>query len=586
MNISSHFYQRYENWVVLLLLLLLSYPLFFHKLGDRDIWSPDEDEYVQVNREMVRDGHWIFPTANGRPYYIKPPLFNWLGSALSLLNGKVTEYTSRLPSATAAALGLVLIYFLGKRLFGQRAALLSALILGTTPLYIEFGRWIQINMISTVLLTACLVLFYRGYTDERKRPAAYLLMYVPAGLGTLNMGPVNVVMPVIIISLYLIAVKDFKHILRLKIGWGILIYLAIVAPWTILVMLQGEQVRQTFVLSNFTRYFGEFAHARPFYYYLTTTPPYFLPWFVYLPGAFYFCFSRHTLAQRRQLLLPFVWIVGLFVFFSLSNTKRSEYLLPIFPAMALLAGYAIDCGLKTESDSPLRRRLLAWPTYTLLGILTAAGTGAAVYGALVSKAWLFTVLPLSLMLCLGASAAFFLFRCGRQMQSVFVVVFTLVLSLTYSVGPIVAKRNENKSVKPFCNLILPYLRPGENLKMFRFYKLAIGIYTDRFIEEIYTAEALEKWFRTQAPVYVVTQEKEYLKIKDSFPLPIYVVVRRWIDHRYVLLLSNRPAPAGSQTGAEANAPGDKNIESVFNANLPAQNTPRRFDAGGHLAAGL
>ena len=87
MKISLPFYQRHENWAVLLLLLLLSYLLFFHKLGDRDIWSPDEDEYVQVNREMVRDGHWIFPTANGWPYYIKPPLFNWLGSALALLNG-------------------------------------------------------------------------------------------------------------------------------------------------------------------------------------------------------------------------------------------------------------------------------------------------------------------------------------------------------------------------------------------------------------------------------------------------------------------------------------------------------------------
>jgi len=543
MNTSRPFYQRHENWIVLLLLLLLSYPLFFHKLGDRDIWSPDEDEYVQVNREMVRDGHWIFPTANGRPYYIKPPLFNWLGSALALVNGKVTEYTSRLPSAAAAAIGLVLIYMLGKGLFGQRAGLLSALILGTTPLYIEFGRWIQINMISTVMLTACLGLFYWGYADERRRTAAYLLMYVPAGLGTLNMGLVNAVMPAIVISLYLIAVKDFKHILRLKIGWGILIYLAIVAPWAILVMLQGEHVRQAFVLSNFTRYFGEFAHARPFYYYLTTTPPYFLPWFVYLPGAFYLCFSRHTAAQRRQLLLPFVWVAGLFVFFSLSNTKRSEYLLPIFPAMALLVGYAIDRGLEAPSGSLLRRRLLGWPTYTLFGILAAAGVGVAVYGAILSRVWLFTVLPLSLLLCLGAAAAFLIFRRGRQLQSVLMVFFALVLSLTYSVGPIVAKKNENKSVKPFCNLILPYLPPGESLKMFRFYKLAIGIYTDRFVEEIDSAEALEKYFRTPAPVYIVTQEKEYRKIKDSFPLPIHVAVRRWIDHRYVLLLSNRPATA-------------------------------------------
>ncbi len=279
MNATDDFYSRNQKWIVLLL-LLLSFLLFFYKLGARDIWEPNEDEYVQVNREMVLDGHWIFPTVNGRPHSIKPPLFNWIGSAFSGVSGEVTEFTCRLPSAIAAALGMLLVYFLGRRLFGHRAGLLSALILGTTPLYIQYGRWIQINMVSAVLLTATLALFYRGYTNERKRTMAYLLMYVAAGLGTLDMGPVNAVMPAIVICLYLIAVKDIRHLFQLKLGWGILIYLAIVAPWYVTVSLQGEYGRKLVVESNFTRYFKEWWHARPFYYYLGTTPAYFLPWFI------------------------------------------------------------------------------------------------------------------------------------------------------------------------------------------------------------------------------------------------------------------------------------------------------------------
>jgi 4-amino-4-deoxy-L-arabinose transferase-like glycosyltransferase len=314
MDVTESFCLRNRKWIVLLL-VLLSYPLFFYKLGDRDIWSPDEDEYVQVNREMVLDGHWIYPTANGQPYSIKPPLFNWLGSAFAKLSGEVTEHTSRLPSALAASAGLIILYFIGRQLFGDRAGLLSALIIGTTPLYIEFGRWIQINMISTVLLTATLGLFYRGYSDERKRAPAYLLMYVPAGLGTLNMGLVNVVMPMIVIGLYLIAMKDVRHILKLRIGWGILIYLAIVAPWYVTVSLKGGYAHDLIIITNFTRYLKEWAHVRPFYYYLGTTPPYFLPWFFFLPGAIYLCFSQATKMERKQLLFPFLWVVGLFVFF-------------------------------------------------------------------------------------------------------------------------------------------------------------------------------------------------------------------------------------------------------------------------------
>ena len=95
-------YRRNERWL-LLLLLPLCYALFFHQLGARDIWDPDEDEYVLVNREMVLDGHWLYPTANGGPYSIKPPLFNWLGSGISVLAGEVDELTSRLPSAIAAS---------------------------------------------------------------------------------------------------------------------------------------------------------------------------------------------------------------------------------------------------------------------------------------------------------------------------------------------------------------------------------------------------------------------------------------------------------------------------------------------------
>ena len=541
MNVANNFYQRNQKWIVLLL-ILLSYPLFFHKLGDRDIWSPDEDEYVQVNREMVYDGHWIFPTANGKPYYIKPPLFNWFGSAFAVLNGEVTEYTSRLPSAIAAAIGILLVYILGKMLFGYRAGLLAALILGTTPIYIEFGRWIQINMISTVLLMASLALFYWGYTNERKRTPAYLLMYVPAGLGTLNMGLVNVAMPVIVISLYLIVVKDFKHILRLKIGWGLLIYLIIVAPWNLTVLLQGEHVRNLFVLSNFTRYFGQWVHVRPFYYYLTTTPPYFLPWLVYLPGAFYLCFSRKKIMERKQLLFLFVWIVGLFIFFSMSQTKRSEYLLPIFPAMAVLVGYLIDRGLRQRSDSPLWRRLFVWPSYVLIGIILTAGLGSAVYGAILSTDWFLTVLPASMIFLIGALLALALFRRDRTMPSLMVVIFSLVLAVTYSVGPIVAKKNENDSPKPFCLKALKYLQPGENLKIFRFYKPVYGVYTQRLMDDTDDPAILAEWFRSEKPVYVVTKEKEYLKIKDRFPHPIYIVIRDWIDHRYVLLLSNRPPP--------------------------------------------
>jgi len=547
MNETDRVYLRNRKWIILLL-VLMSYPLFFHKLGERDLWSPDEDEYMQVNREMVLDGHWLYPTANGQPYSIKPPLFNWIGSFFARISGQVTELTSRLPSALAAASGLLVLFFLGRRLFGDRAGFIAALITGTTPLYIEFGRWIQINMISAFLLMATLALFYRGYDDERKRAPAYLLMYVPIGLGTLNMGLVNVVMPVIVIGLYLIAVQDVRHILKLKIGWGILIYLAIVAPWYVAVSLKGGYAQDLIITTNFTRYFEKFAHARPFYYYLTTTPPYFLPWVIFLPGAFYLCFSQQTKTERRQLLFPFLWVVGLFVFFSISRTKRSEYLLPVFPAMALLVGYAIDRSLRRWGESPFWRRLITWPMFIVIGLLVTAGIGGAVYGAILSKEWLFIILPISVFFTCGALKAYYLFDHGKHTLSVVTIVLILVGSVAYGVGPVVAKKNEVKSAKPFCLMVRRYLAPGENLKMYDFVRPIYGVYTERFMDVTRSPQKLKQWFKSKQPVYVVTYEDSYFEIKDNFPLPIYIVLREWIDHRYVLLISNRPVPAAPPQG--------------------------------------
>ncbi|MCP4622451.1 MAG: hypothetical protein GY850_02855, partial [bacterium] len=58
--------------------MLVGFALFFYMVGDRDLWAPDEDEYAQMSREMIRFNNWAFPTVNGQPWAIKPVLYNWL----------------------------------------------------------------------------------------------------------------------------------------------------------------------------------------------------------------------------------------------------------------------------------------------------------------------------------------------------------------------------------------------------------------------------------------------------------------------------------------------------------------------------
>jgi 4-amino-4-deoxy-L-arabinose transferase-like glycosyltransferase len=530
--------RKNELWG-LIFLLGLCYLLFFHNLGLRNVWSPDEDEYVLVNIEMVHDGHWIYPTANGAPYSIKPPLYNWIGSLISVVYGEVNEFTSRLPSSLAALIGILLVYYLGRVLFGYRAGLISAMVLATSPLYIEFARWIQINMTSTMLLTATLFLFYLGYSDPRKRPWAYMLMYVPMGIGTLNMGPVNLVMPVIVIGIYLLVMKDPKHILQLKIGWGILIYLLVVGPWYVTVCLRESYAKDLLFTTNVTRFFGNFMHVRPFYYYFKTTPPHFLPWLVFLPVAFYLCFSKKTREDRKRLQFPFAWAVSLFVFFSPSNTKRAGYILPIFPALALLVGFMLDRALLQWKDSTFWRKSLFRPTYALLGCLGLTALGIALYCIVKALDWLGLVLPIVIVMAAGVTLGFVLLRKERVFETLVTAVMVLAVVVAYGSGPVIVKANGINSAKSFCLKLNERIPEGENLKMFRFYRAMYPVYTRRFVEVIMDPSDLLDWFRQDKQVYVVTTEEIFGEIKDTFEAPIHVIVRQWIEHRYMLLLSNR-----------------------------------------------
>jgi 4-amino-4-deoxy-L-arabinose transferase-like glycosyltransferase len=531
------YYNKQLVWH-LVALLVIGYFLFVYKTGERDIWSPDEDEYALVNREMVRDGNWVFPTANGKPYSIKPPLFNWIGSLISLLDGEVTEFTCRIPSAIAGLAGVIALYLLGLILFNPRAGFLSALVLGTTFLYIQFARWIQINMLATLFLILTLLLFYRGYLNEDKRRWTYLLMYVSMGLGTLTMGPVNVVMPAIVIFFYLLLIKDLKHIRQLKIGWGLVIYLAIVAPWYFAVSLKGSYGGNILITTNITRYFTSWGHVRPFYYYLVNLPGNFLPWTLFLPGALFLLFSEKCPEERKKLLFPAVWVVSLFVFFSLSQAKRSEYILPVFPGLALLLGRFFDASIERWRTARRWRRSVVWPSYTLMALLFLSGLGLPIYSFLKSPDWLGTVIPFSLLIFGSAVVLFILIQKERVfLEFVTIGLFISILTV-YAAGPIVSKANPHNSTKSFCTKVAGFVEEGTTLKMYGYYRPAYAFYTGRFVEKTDSVATLSQWLTSEKPQYVVMQKRDYMKIKGLVSVDLHII-DEWEGYRNMVLVSNR-----------------------------------------------
>jgi 4-amino-4-deoxy-L-arabinose transferase-like glycosyltransferase len=363
-------------------------------------------------------------------------------------------------------------------------------------------------------------------------------MYVSMGLGTLTMGPVNMVMPAIVIVFYLLVVKDIKQIFRLRLGWGILIYLVIVLPWYLLVSLKGDYAGNILVTTNLTRFFTAWGHVRPFYYYIVTFPGNFLPWTLFLPGAIILCSSQKVRDERKKLLFPIIWAVSLFLFFSLSQCKRSEYILPLYPALALLLGFFFHKSIDWWDNSAVWRRWILWPTYLLAALLFITAVGLPIYCMIKSPDWTGTVIPLSLIMVVLVIPIIVLIRKEQVFLTVVAIGVLLAGMVVYASGPIFSKANAYKSTRSFCLRVKARIREDTTLKMYGYYRPAYAFYTDRFVECSEDPETLLAWFTAEAPEYVVMKRKDFARIKDAFPLTLHLI-DEWEGYRHMVLVSNQ-----------------------------------------------
>ncbi len=151
-----------------LLILCLAYILFIHGLGSISLWDPDEPRQALMAREMVDRGDYIHPYLNGLPYLEKPPLHPWLIMLTARITGKVDEFSSRLPSAIAAALLLLFTYFLGRRLDHEVSGFLGALILATNYQFLGNARESVMDMTFALFIGMAIFLGYLSIEKERK----------------------------------------------------------------------------------------------------------------------------------------------------------------------------------------------------------------------------------------------------------------------------------------------------------------------------------------------------------------------------------------------------------------------------------
>ena len=418
------------------LLTLLAALLFLPGLGRRDLWNPDEPRYGQVAREMRATGEYVVPHYNGRLYTQKPPLMFWAMALSGAVLGDLDETAVRLPSALAAIGSVLLVYWMGLRLFDRRTAWLAAIVLATCSKILWQARVGQIDMLLTFLVLCGVSCWTKGRLEGR--PAFSYLFFVFAGLATLAKGPVGLLPPLLSILLFLLLTLDGPGFRDLRIARGLLLWWGIVVLWLApAVLLGGDTYSQEILLrQNVTRYVKPWGHYQPPWYFLQVLPVDFLPWSLFLPAAIA---AGRTLdvKRRRHLLFLGCWVVVTVLFFSVSPGKRTVYILTCYPALALLTGAGLAALSRVKRSERSWVRWLAWPAGVfalLLWIVTLAAPSASRWVEVPSFATQLLV-PVAIgigVLALAATVAFaFALR-----QRVVPMVAALALGLAVTTLPL------------------------------------------------------------------------------------------------------------------------------------------------------
>ena len=353
-------------------IIALAATLTLHRLGESDVCGFNEAVEGVFVQQMVEHGAYLFPLDNARAPLYKPPLFHWTATALDRVAGvtRVTAFNLRLPAALYAIAGVALTIAFAADFLGFNGAILVGLILCGSYQYIENGRLGRVDMTLCFCETLALLAFVWWIAPHDRRPRRDALRYLFAlalGLAVLAKGPIGAILPAIAGGLLLMLERRCDALSRLLTPGPILLALLVGSSWYLACYLSGhhEFLHRQLGSENVGRFFGALGTMNPAYY----LKPLLLnsaPLSLLVPVAIYFALRTFWITPRADAtggataeaddaanrattdlrirtavrLFAIFWLVTI-VFFSLAAYKRRAYLLPIWPASAIVLSWRL-----------------------------------------------------------------------------------------------------------------------------------------------------------------------------------------------------------------------------------------------------
>ena len=375
---------------LLLLVVFFLYIQFFHGLGQLGLVGPDEPRYAQVAREMMGSGDFITPHLYGKPWFEKPILYYWLTVQSYRVFG-VSEIAARLPAAMSSILLILAVFTIGWGWRSSQCGMVAVLMLASSPICISLGRAASMDMLLTAALTLSLTGFYLGLSIPRgngsitqapwkQSPRIWMFVaYSSLGVALLAKGPVGLVLVGLILISFFVLRPEIYSWKKLGLIPGGFLFLSVALPWYILCFkANGWAFINEFLFQhNLARFATDrFQHSQPSWFFLVVIFVGFLPWSLHFGAACIRDLRRlrypERLVSTSDTLFFWVWVIVPLVFFSLSRSKLPGYILPVFPAMALLTASYWEDRLKEFSQQPAQNKR-PWLEFLQSIMMIAAG---------------------------------------------------------------------------------------------------------------------------------------------------------------------------------------------------------------------
>ncbi|HXV80949.1 MAG TPA: glycosyltransferase family 39 protein [Candidatus Binatia bacterium] len=361
--------------------------LYFPYLNATPFFDKGEPREALAVQDIVQRGEWLVPLKRATDIPSKPPLFHWSAALVTTVTGALNEATIRFPSALYATLGVLLVYWLGRKIYDAKTALLGAAILATMIVYQDQALSARVDMTLCFFVTLSLVLFYALYRGYLTSALWFYLFFAVLGVGTLAKGPLGLLLPGLVAGSFALLERRWDMIKKFTLHPGVILALVLATGWYVVAVTRGGEgfLDRQILQENLSRLVGGSGHSHPIYYYIPYLFSQALPWGLFLPLMLWDLFKTGLRTGDDRLFLK-LWFAVMFVFFSVAAGKRAVYLLPLYPAVSLLlAGWFFD------SRGTSRRRLLIYRGGAIFAALTGVLLVVIAMGAIWShdQAWFF-----------------------------------------------------------------------------------------------------------------------------------------------------------------------------------------------------